>query len=171
MILMALQQTRRGTQWTPPTLDPSKVRYMTSKNILADITCLSFSRPPPKLSCPCPDPEQTPRPDSPKLDDINDIINNKNDENHNINTNDNEIIVTTSGDTKKDLSLEADCTKRHNSSRRFLAFDRYTELQLSRLFLFPGRGRRVTTIRAPRGPDLDDKGFKASRNIDAGASG
>ena len=125
---------------------------------------LSFLfRPPPKLSSPRPDPEQTPH-----LDNINNnISNNKNDENHKTNTNDNDITETTSGDIKKNLPSQAD-HKRHNSSRRFLAYDGYTELQLSRLFLFPGRGKRVTTIREPRGPDLDSRGFKVSRNIDVG---
>ena len=133
-------------------------------------------RPPPKLSSPCPDPEQTQHPDTPKLDNINNnnitniSNNNKNDENHNINTNDNDISVNTSGDIKKNLPTQAD-RKRHNTNRRIFAYDRYTELQLSRLFLFPGRGQRVTTIRAPRGPDLDNRGFKASRNIDVGTVG
>ena len=75
-----------------------------------------------------------------------------------------------SGELKKRIEMPelSPADRKRDSTRRFLAYDGYTERQLSKLFLFPSRGRKVMTIRAPRGPDLDDRGFNVPRKPERG---
>ena len=112
----------------------------------------SSFRPSSTLTSPRPDPEQSPRPDRLQTK---------------LKSNNNNIDVASVELEKSIQSAEvipADRKKR-DSKLSFLAYDRYTERQLSKLFLFPSRGKKVMTIRAPRGPDLDAKGFKVPRSV------
>ena len=114
------------------------------------------------LSPPRPDTERSPHPDChiTKLE-ANININNDNLDNTANNT-DNNIKNIVS----EELKLAEVIPKKRNSNRCFLAYDGYTVRQLSRLFLFPGRGKKVETIRFPRGPDMNDsRGFKVPRKI------
>ena len=115
----------------------------------------SSFRPSSTLTSPRPDPEQSPRPDR---------LQTKLKSNNNNNNN----IDVASGELEKSIQsaevIPADRKKR-DSKLSFLAYDRYTERQLSKLFLFPSRGKKVMTIRAPRGPDLDARGFKVPRSV------
>lgn len=109
-------------------------------------------------SSPRPDPEQSPRPERVMSNmkaidvasgELKKSIINKN----NINSPQELTEVVPAADRKRD------------SKRHFFAYNGYTEVQLSKLFLFPGRGKKVATIRDPRGPDPDARGFNVPRNV------